>query len=320
MKILVTGGAGFIGSHLCERLLNDGHSVYCLDNMCDFYNPDIKYQNISNCQANDRFIFRKLDIRDYNELSVFFQATAIDTVVHLAAMAGVRPSIQNPDLYYDVNVRGTLNLLKVCEHNKIQKLVLASSSSVYGNSMTPFRESFTTARPLSPYAASKIAGESLCHTWHHIYDMSVICLRFFTVYGPRQRPDLAIHKFARKILDREPIEMFGTGQNTRDYTYIDDIIAGIVSAVNTLEDSGAKLFEIVNLGNSSPISLAEMINVIEDKLGLKADINQRDMQDGDVDTTYADVSKAQALLGYGPSTSFKDGIGKFVDWLRDENR
>lgn len=317
---LVTGGAGFIGSHLCEALLEQGGEVICLDNLCDFYDPDIKLANLRNMLSQPNFSFIKADIRDAQALNHIFSFNNIDMLIHIAAMAGVRPSIQNPDLYYDVNLMGTLRLLEMCRAYGVNKLVFASSSSVYGNNRVPFSESDPVDNPISPYAASKKAAELMCHTWHYLHDISTICLRFFTVYGPRQRPDLAIHKFARDILADRAITMFGSGSSARDYTYVDDIIQGVIKAIERLEDSSEKLYEIYNLGNSSPITLQDMIKRLEHALGKKAKIRCKDMQPGDVECTYADISKAEEALHYKPQTEFEEGLAKFCSWLMQNTK
>lgn len=312
--ILVTGGAGFIGSHLCEALLAQGDQVICVDNFCDFYDPAMKLQNISACLQNDRFTLVRADIRDYDTLRDVFLQYKLDCVVHLAAMAGVRPSIADPVLYTDVNVRGTLNVLQLCRQYNVSRLVFASSSSVYGNrNNLPFIETDIVDRPVSPYAATKIAGEMLCHTWHHLYRMSVICLRFFTVYGPRQRPDLAIRKFSQLLSMGFEIPVFGNGDSSRDYTYVTDIIQGTLAAI--AYSAGHPCYEVINLGNDHGITLHEMLLGLERVSGLKAVTSELPYQDGDVRHTRADISKAAALLGYKPGVDFSQGIRLFWDWL-----
>jgi UDP-glucuronate 4-epimerase len=310
MKVLVTGGAGFIGSHSCEKLLELGHEVVCLDNFNDYYNPEIKRKNIAALSSESNFYLMEGDIRDKAFLETVFSSHPISLVIHLAAMAGVRPSIDNPELYYDVNVNGTLFLLESMKKFEVTKLLFASSSSVYGNNKkVPFSETDNVDFPISPYAASKKAGELLCHTYHHLYHFDISCLRFFTVYGPRQRPDLAIHKFTNAIKQGKSIDMYGDGSTARDYTYIDDIVSGIIAAMNQI--SG---FEIFNLGESQTISLSEMIATIENHLGKKANKNHLPLQPGDVDITWADVSKAKEVLGYNPQKDFSDGIAEFIKW------
>ncbi|PKN80936.1 MAG: epimerase [Candidatus Cloacimonetes bacterium HGW-Cloacimonetes-1] len=314
-RILVTGGAGFIGSHLCDYLLNQGILVYCLDNFCDFYDPAIKHRNIEAAMKNKNFQLINADIRDAEKLHEVFAQYSFDLVVHMAAMAGVRPSIENPALYLDVNIAGTLQLLQACTAHGIKRFVFASSSSIYGNNTKlPFAEDDCVDHPISPYAMSKKAAELLCHNWHHLYKMSIICLRFFTVYGPRQRPDLAIHKFARMIINDQPIPMFGDGSTARDYTYIDDIIQGVSQAISYVEHHHC--YEIINLGEAGSITLEKMIKTIENALGKPARINLLPMQSGDVENTFADITKAKSLLNYNPQTSFEAGIQVFIDWIR----
>ena len=315
-RVLLTGGAGFIGSHLCERLLADGTQVVCLDNFCDFYDPAIKRQNIQECLENPAFTLIEADIRDATQIRQIFAEHEFDLVVHLAAMAGVRPSIENPELYMEVNVMGTVHLLEACAQKGIKSFVFASSSSVYGNNeKVPFSELDNVDNPISPYAATKKAGELLCHTWHKLWGMSIVCLRFFTVYGPRQRPDLAIHKFGRLLLEDQPIPVFGDGSTSRDYTYVDDIIDGLVKSIDLAEKPD--IYEIINLGEASTISLSLMIETLELALGKRAIRKPMPLQAGDVQRTFADVSKANRILGYNPSTEFAEGVGRFVQWLRE---
>jgi UDP-glucuronate 4-epimerase len=312
MKILVTGAAGFIGSHLCERLLTDGAEVVGLDNFDEFYSPTIKRSNIAECLEHKSFSLIEGDIRDAECVAGVLSRNNINMIVHLAARAGVRPSIEQPLLYQDVNINGTMVLLEAAKKYGIRKFVFASSSSVYGNNKkVPFAETDNVDFPISPYAATKKAGELICHTYHHLYDMDVMCLRFFTVYGPRQRPDLAIHKFARLIEAGEPIPVFGDGSMRRDFTYIDDIIQGVMGAIEHCEG-----YEIYNLGESRPVRLDELIGEIEKALGKKAIINRQPVQPGDVIQTYADVAKAKAKLGYNPQTDIAEGLEKFVAWLK----
>ncbi len=314
-NIVVTGGAGFIGSHLCEALLRDGHSVIALDCFDDFYDPAIKRRNLTNAMAYSHFMLVEGDIRD--QPCVFDTIDhETDVVVHLAARAGVRPSIVRPLLYQDVNVRGTLNVLEACRKVSGCKLIVASSSSVYGNRKeVPFRETDTVDDPISPYAATKKCCELLCHTYHHLYDFPIACLRFFTVYGPRQRPDLAIHKFARLIEAGEPIPVFGDGSMMRDYTYIDDIIQGVKCAIDRING-----FRVYNLGESQPVALRDLILELEKALGKKAIIDHQPMQPGDVERTYADISRAREELGYNPSTDIETGLARFVAWLRESQQ
>ncbi len=316
MRILVTGGAGFIGSHLCERLLGEGHEIGCIDNFCDYYDPRIKRSNIAGFLSGEYYELFEGDIRDQALLDRVFAQGKFEMVIHLAAMAGVRPSIENPTLYQDVNCTGTLNLLEACRQAGITRLIYASSSSVYGNNpKVPFSEEDRVDFPISPYAASKKAGELLCHTYHHLFDISCVALRFFTVYGPRQRPDLAIHKFTRRIMEGTPIQVYGDGSSSRDYTYVDDIVDGIVASIGYVMQNHC--FEIVNLGESQTITLAQLLKTLEDELGKEAIKEMLPMQPGDVDRTFADVSKAKRLLGYNPGTAFKDGIHRFVKWYNE---
>jgi len=311
MKAVVTGAAGFIGSHLTERLLKDGWSVVGIDSFDEFYDPQIKRRNIAQAQDSSCFQLIEADIRDKAAME---QAVSddVDVIIHLAARAGVRPSIEQPALYADVNINGTVVMLEVARERQIKKFVFASSSSVYGNNRkVPFSEDDNVDFPISPYAATKKAGELICHTYHHLYDISMTCLRFFTVYGPRQRPDLAIHKFSRLIEDGKPIPVYGDGTMSRDFTYIDDIINGVVASIERC--SG---YHIYNLGESRPIDVTGLISEIEKALGKKATINRLPVQPGDVDRTFADVAKAQRDLNYEPSTHIATGLAQFVRWLR----
>lgn len=315
MNILVTGGAGFIGSSLVEYLTNDNHRVYCLDNFDTFYDPLIKRQNIEQSLGKNNYTLIEGDIRDKTLLNKIFAGNEIELVIHLAARAGVRPSILEPELYYDVNVVGTLMLLEAMKAANVRRMIFASSSSVYGNNeKVPFSESDNVDFPISPYAATKKAGELLCHTYHNLYGFDIFCLRFFSVYGPRQRPEMAIHNFARKILDDRPISVFGDGTSKRDYTYIDDIVEGTLSAINNL-----KGYEIINLGESKTYSLHNVIALLEENLNKRAILNQFPKQAGDVDLTNADVTKAKSLLGYYPKTNLEEGIRKFVKWLVEKD-
>ncbi|MBA2271981.1 MAG: GDP-mannose 4,6-dehydratase [Chthoniobacterales bacterium] len=310
MRTLVTGGAGFIGSHLVEKLLAAGEEVSILDDFNDFYDPAIKRANIAGVAK--QIHLHQLDLRDSHAVRDLFHREKFEVVVHLAARAGVRPSIGNPQLYYDTNVSGTLHLLEAARAKDVQRFIFASSSSVYGISKTvPFSEELHLTQTISPYAATKIAGEFLCSTYSHLYKMRIVTLRFFTVYGARQRPDLAIHQFTRRIHEGQPIEQFGDGTTRRDYTYIDDIIQGVTAA---LAYEG-QLFDIFNLGESETIELRELIKEIERALGREAEIHQLPEQPGDVPITCADISKAQRLLGYKPTTPLRAGLPKFVDWF-----
>jgi UDP-glucuronate 4-epimerase len=310
MQILVTGGAGFIGSHLVEKLLSLGHNVGILDDFNDFYDPQIKRQNIA-AVAKDVAIHH-LDLRDSGAMRNLFHREKFEAIAHLAARAGVRPSIQNPQLYYDTNVDGTLHLLDAARVTGVERFIFASSSSVYGNSkIVPFSEDRQLIQTLSPYGATKIAGEFLCSTYSHLYGMRVVALRYFTVYGPRQRPDLAIHQFTQKIHAGKPIDQFGDGTTRRDYTYIDDIIQGTMAALKY----DGPMFDIFNLGESETIQLRDLIAGIENALGEKAKINRLPEQPGDMPVTYADISKARKLLGYNPSTRLSDGLPRFIEWF-----
>lgn len=316
-KYLVTGGAGFIGSTLVDRLLKEGNSVIVVDNFCDFYSPEIKENNVKHNLNNLNYKLYKMDIRDNKQLSKVFSDNKIDGIFHLAAMAGVRPSIENPILYQEVNGIGTQNILEEAKKNNIKNLVMASSSSVYGNCKeVPFKEDFIVDYAISPYAATKKSNEVMAHVYHHLFDMNIIMLRFFTVFGPRQRPDLAINKFTRLMLEGKEIPMFGDGSTSRDYTYVDDIVDGIIKSMDYVENND-NVYEIINLGNSSPISLKEMISIIGDVVGAVPVINELPMQPGDVEKTYADITKAKKLLRYNPQTSFRDGIEKFVEWYKE---
>jgi UDP-glucuronate 4-epimerase len=313
VRVVVTGAAGFIGSHLCERLLARGDQVVGVDNFDPLYDPALKHGNLVESQRNDRFQFAETDIRDADALGNLWreECRGVDCVVHLAARAGVRPSIEDPVGYEQTNILGTVHLLKLlCETNPCPRLVFASSSSVYGNSpRTPFREEDSVDFPISPYAATKKAGELICYTYHHLHGLPVTALRFFTVYGPRQRPDLAIHKFTASLLRGEPIEMYGDGESSRDYTYIDDILDGVIAAMDRGEG-----YEIVNLGSEHPIKLRELIRMLEAATGREAHIRQLPLQPGDVNCTFADLTKARHLLGYDPKTPFEEGVRRFVAW------
>jgi UDP-glucuronate 4-epimerase len=313
MNFLVTGGAGFIGSHVCERLLRDGHRVWAFDDLNDFYDPQLKRRNLREIQAPALpFEFIHGDLCDTTALAELFSSVKFDQVIHLAARAGVRPSIEHPALYQRVNVEGTVNVLEAARKNGVKKITIASSSSVYGvNAKVPFSERDPIFSAVSPYAASKLAGEALGHTWHHLYQMDVAMLRFFTVYGPRQRPDLAIHKFTRLIDAGKPIPVFGDGSTARDHTHISDILEGIIAC--TQREFG---FEIFNLGESQTVKLSELIALIETALGKKAVIDRQPLQPGDVPITFADISKARRMLGYHPQVKVEKGIPLFVDWFR----
>ena len=315
MTITVTGCAGFIGSHVTDRLLSMGENVVGIDNFDPFYDSKIKIKNIEHNMDNDNFIFYTADIRDKAYMEKIFKENGVDVIIHLAARAGVRPSIQDPLSYEDVNIKGTINLLEVSRKYGIKNFVFGSSSSVYGvNKKIPFSESDPVDKSISPYAASKKACETFCYTYHHLYGIPIICLRFFTVYGPRQRPEMAIHKFTRLIDQGQEVKMYGDGTSKRDYTYIDDVVEGIIATID--KRTG---FEIINLGNSKTVELRYLISLIEKNLGKTANIKKLPDQPGDVPITYADISKAKSLLGYTPMVSIEEGIKRFIQWYRSEN-
>lgn len=314
-KVLVTGFAGFIGSHLTERLLEEGHTVIGLDEFNNYYDPKIKERNISGFKGNKNFIENRFDIRDKNKIDKLFDEHKPDVVVHLAARAGVRPSLTEPLLYEEVNIIGTLNLLEAAKTTKCKKFVFGSSSSVYGECKNvPFKEIELDLKPISPYGVTKLNGEKFCYAYNHLHKIPIICLRFFTVYGPRQRPDLAIYKFTKLIEEGKPIPVFGDGQFKRDFTYVTEIVNGIMASVNYTQTS----FEIFNLGESHTTSVVELIKLIENATGKKAIIDWQPEQPGDVPLTYADVSKAEKLLNYNPKTKPEEGIKKFVEWYKKE--
>ena len=313
MNILVTGAAGFIGSHLCERLLRDNHRVVGLDNLDSYYDVRLKHGNLARLQ-NPNFAFEEADIRDRARLSEIFDANRFERVVHLAARAGVRPSIENPALYCDVNVTGTTNVFE-CARMTETPVVFASSSSVYGGSTrVPYREDDACLNAISPYAATKRAGELMAFTYGHLYNLPIVALRFFTVYGPRQRPDMAIALFTKRVLDSQPITLFGDGTTARDYTFVDDIVNGVVAATERAPTLGGEIF---NLGNSQTVQLKQLIEVIENATGKTARIEWKPNQPGDVPLTFADISHAQKLLDYAPQTKIEDGVRQVVQWLRE---
>lgn len=316
MNYLITGCAGFIGSNLIDKLLeNKDIKLIGIDNLNNFYDKVIKEKNIENALKNKNFIFIKNDLLDIESLDNIFNNYDINSVIHLAGYGGVRPSIDNPKLYIDNNIIATLNILECMKKYEVKNIIFASSSSVYGNSKESiFTETLKVSEPISPYAMTKIACEELLFTYHKLYNIDVIALRFFTVYGRRQRPDLAIHKFTKLIFEEKPIPVFGDGSTRRDYTYIDDILFGIISAIN-YEDKN--YYEIINLGGGEPVSLEEMIKVLENTIGKKAIIERKSMQKGDVIKTVADITKAKKLLNFSPSTKFKDGIKLFIDWYKE---
>ena len=313
---LITGGAGFIGSTLTGKLLNKGNQVIAIDNFNAYYDPIQKEENVREFLENENYQLYRIDIRNRDEIRKVFDENKIDVIVHLAAMAGVRPSIEDPILYQEVNGLGTQIILEESKLHQISHLVLASSSSVYGNCKeVPFREDMIVDYAISPYAATKKANEVMAHVYHFLNDMNIIMLRFFTVYGPKQRPDLAINKFTRLMLEGKEIPMYGDGSTSRDYTYIDDIVDGIMRACDYVM-TNKHVYEIINIGSSHPVSLKEMIDTIGETLNVVPKIQELPMQPGDVDRTYADISKAKQLLGYEPHTTFKDGIKKFIKWYR----
>jgi len=316
VNFLVTGGVGFIGSHVCERLLEAGHAVCALDDLNDFYDPAIKQSTLRELQSRAQsFSFVHADITNRGELDEIFGSMAFDQIIHLAARAGVRPSLENPALYQRVNVEGTVNVLEAARERGVKKITIASSSSVYGvNSKVPFSEADPIFNAISPYAASKLGCEALGHVYHHVHGMDVCMLRFFTVYGPRQRPDLAIHKFARLMQSGQPIPVFGDGNTSRDYTYVDDTVDGVIAA--TEKEFG---YEIINLGESQTVELDRLIELIEQAMGVKAEINRQPAQPGDVPITFANIEKAQRLLGYNPQVKIEDGIPRFIEWFRQQN-
>ena len=316
-NILVTGGAGFIGSHLVDKLLSEGDwNIIVVDDFNDFYDPAIKRANMARHRQHSNYRLEEADIRQRTALERIFDDSKFDCIVHLAARAGVRPSLAQPLLYSQTNIEGTLNLLELSRQHNIKQFVFGSSSSVYGiNAKVPFSEDDPIRQPISPYAATKAAGELICHTYTHLYGIRCVCLRFFTVYGPRQRPDLAIHKFARLISEGKSIPVFGDGTTRRDYTYIDDIIAGVRAAIDYTRTE----YEVINLGESRTVELRELISLLEKELGLSAKIDRQPLQPGDVPQTFADITKARQILGYDPQTQIETGIKQFVEWFRSSS-
>ena len=313
VHILITGGAGFIGSNLIERLLKEDYEVICLDNFNDYYNPEIKRNNISSFSRERNFNLIEADIRNKNTLKKVFEKYKFQKVIHLAAQAGVRLSLKQPNLYVDVNVNGTLNLLELSREYKIKNFIFGSSSSVYGATKEiPFSEE-GKLKPISPYGVSKRTGELLCYTYNHLYNLPVTILRFFTVYGPRQRPDMAIYKFTKLIDEGKEIYLYGNGETSRDYTYISDIIEGIISALNNDFN-----YEIFNLGNSNPINLSHLISLIENNLGKTAKVKYLPEQPGDPSITFADISKSKRMLNYEPKAKIEEGIKRFVEWYKND--
>lgn len=310
--ILITGGAGFIGSCVADYLLPLRYKIIVVDNFDPYYDPKLKEQNVLPHKDNPNYVLYRANIEDLPVLKQIFSVHSVDQVVHLAARAGVRPSLENPLAYVQTNINGTMNILECMREYNVKKLVFASSSSVYGNCKADkFTEDLKVTQPISPYAATKSACEQIIYTYCHLYHIQAVCLRFFTVFGPRQRPDLAINKFTRLIKNSRPIPLFGDGSSCRDYTYIDDIVSGVCAAINYDKTP----YEIINLGGGEPITLKNMIGIIEKVLGKKAQISYLPMQPGDVDRTVCDCSKAQRLLNYCPKTSFEEGVRKFIEWV-----
>lgn len=311
MNILITGGAGFIGSSVADKLCTQGHNIIIVDDFNDYYSPKVKHENIK----GKPYTVYTIDIADFNSLNRVFDENKIDAVIHLAARAGVRPSLETPLLYGYTNVIGTMNVLEAMRLHDCKKLLFASSSSVYGNCVAEkFSENIPQTHPISPYGATKLMCEKIAWTYSYLYNINIIGYRFFTVYGPRMRPDLAIHKFAKKIIAGIEIQKFGDGTNVRDYTYIDDIVDGVIAGLYYNKTK----FEIINLGGGNPVSLNKMISTLESELGKTAIIKQMPMQAGDVDKTVSDCTKAQTLLGYAPHTDFETGIRNFIQWLKNE--
>ena len=317
-RILLTGGAGFIGSHLAEALLQRGSQLTIIDNLDNFYSRAWKKANLEDIRRQGEYEFLGIDICDFDSVRTALAAAKPDVIIHLAARAGVRPSIEQPRLYEQVNVGGTLNLLEICRQLEIPKFIFGSSSSVYGaSSRMPFSEEEVQMKPISPYAATKLAGEMLCYTYSHLHRLSIVCLRFFTAYGPRQRPDLAIHKFFALLEAGSPIPFFGDGSSGRDYTYVSDIVSGILAALDYAHPQTAAIpFDVFNLGNSHPVTLAELVSALERVSGRKATLDKQPLQPGDVPLTWASIAKAGRLLGYKPATPLEEGLRRFAEWYR----
>jgi len=316
MRVLVTGAAGFIGSNLTDRLLAEGHQVLGIDNFNEFYDPKLKTRNLKSAKTHAELELVRGDILDRSLLERVFAAFKPERVVHLAAWAGVRPSIAKPAIYQQVNLEGTVNLLERCRHDSVRHFVFASSSSVYGDRReVPFSEEDAVSRPISPYAATKAAGELLCYTWHHLFAINVHCLRFFTVYGPRQRPEMAIHLFTRAIDAGEPITLFGDPASSRDYTYVDDIIDGVMASIERVNG-----YRIYNLGESKTVPLAHLVELIGEALGKKPIVRRAPAQPGDVSRTFADISRAREELGYDPHVKIEEGVRRFVAWFKSSDR
>ena len=312
MRILLTGGAGFIGSHLAERILASGHEVWVVDNFDPHYDPKQKRTNIQKALLNKRYRLLKGDVRNQLLLEKIFKKTELDAVIHLAAKAGVRSSLKEPGRYCDVNISGTVALLETCRNHRVEHFIFGSSSSVYGDSPIPYRENERLLNPMSPYGATKLAGEQICSLYHRLYGINITALRFFTVYGPRQRPDMAIHKFTGLIQTGKQIEVYGKGDSQRDYTYIDDIVNGIMASLKNCFG-----FEIINLGNSLRVKLLHLIRILEDKLKRKAKLKFLPDEKSEPKITWADISKAKQLLSFSPKTPFEEGIDNFLDWYRN---
>jgi UDP-glucuronate 4-epimerase len=312
MNILVTGGAGFIGSHLAEQLLGRGDTVVCLDNFDDYYDPDFKRQNLAACLGSSQLRLAVADIRHEDDVNEVFAADGpFDAVVHLAALAGVRASVDRAQDYLSVNVLGTEKILAAAAAHGVPRVVFASSSTVYGEGNGPFREGDACGHPLSPYGASKAGAEALCHAYHHLHGLSIVCLRLFSVYGPRVRPDLAVYRFARAIEEGQPVPIYGDGSARRDFTFVDDVLDGFVAALEA--DIG---FECINLGNTRPVPISELITLLEQALRRSAELDHQPTQAGDATTTCADISRARELLGYDPGVPLEEGIQVFSNWFR----
>jgi UDP-glucuronate 4-epimerase len=316
MRVLITGGAGFIAYHVASALMQKKADVSLLDNFNDFYDPEIKRRNVRDLQAQGNVPMHIVDILDRDRLKQVFETTRPDVVVHLAAWAGVRPSLEKPELYCSVNITGTVNLLELAREFSTKCIIFGSSSSVYGgNIKVPFSEDDPVDKPISPYAATKRAGELLCHNYAHNFAINITCLRFFTVYGPRQRPEMAIHKFAQLMSSGKEIPIFGKGDSRRDYTYVEDIVAGVLAAIEV-----RPRFEIINLGESQTITLMEVVENLESALGKKALLRFLPNQPGDMEVTYADISRARRILGYNPQKPFKEGIRLFAEWFKSSRQ
>ena len=314
MKILITGAAGFIASHVADMLLKRGDKIIAIDNFNNYYSQKSKRSNIKQAESHKNYTLFEADILDTEKIRSIFRQTAPDKVIHLAARAGVRPSLENPQLYADINIKGTINILELSHEFSIKNFIFGSSSSVYGsNKKIPFKETDPVDNPISPYAATKRAGELLCYTYHHLYNLNISCMRFFTVYGERGRPDMAPYKFTKAINEGKEITMYGNGTTQRDYTYVADIARGIIAALDKNHS-----YEIFNLGNSKTVQLKELIETIEDAVGKKAKIKQQPIQPGDVTITYADLTKSKKLLSYNSKTSIDEGIKNFVKWYKEE--